>query len=69
MLAFALLIAATPIEPINLDNLGTRRARTLDGKRHSCCLLLGKPSYTLCGSTIIGTDYLNSLLARASLRE
>jgi hypothetical protein len=33
MLAATLLIVATPIEPLNLNDLNIRRARTLDGQR------------------------------------
>jgi hypothetical protein len=43
MLAIALLIAATPIEPISLVNLGTRRARSFDGQRVLVSLMIGKP--------------------------
>jgi hypothetical protein len=42
MLATALLIVATPIQPINLDDLPIRRALTLDGKRLLVSILVGK---------------------------
>jgi hypothetical protein len=56
MLAAALLIIATPIQPIYLDDLRIRRARSVDGERILVSLLVGKPPYTWNGSTIIGTD-------------
>jgi hypothetical protein len=56
MLAATLLIAATPVQPINLDDLSIRRARTLDCQRVLVSLLVGKPPYTWRGSTIIVTS-------------
>ncbi len=45
MLAAAILIATTPIQPINLDDLSLRRARTLDGQRLFVAFLVGKPPH------------------------
>ena len=42
MLAVALLITATPNQPINLDDLSIRRARTPDGQRVLVSLKIGK---------------------------
>jgi hypothetical protein len=41
MLAAALLILSTPIQPINLDDPSIRRARNLDGQRLLVSLLVG----------------------------
>jgi hypothetical protein len=60
MLAAALLILTTPIQPLNLDDLSIRRARTLDGQRLFVTMLVGKPPYTWNGSTIIGMEILRT---------
>jgi hypothetical protein len=45
MLAAALLIATTPIQPINLDDLSLHRACSLDGQRLFVTFLVGKPPH------------------------
>jgi hypothetical protein len=44
-----------PVEPIRLDTLSIHLARHLHGQRITVSFLVGKPPYTLHGSTIIGT--------------
>jgi hypothetical protein len=67
MLAAALLIVTTPVQPINLNDLGINRARTLDGQRVLVTFLVGKPLYTWKGATIIGTDDTSDGIERTAV--
>jgi hypothetical protein len=51
----AALLAYHP-QPLPLDNISIELARTMDGKRVLVSLLVGKPTYTSRGSTMIGAD-------------
>jgi hypothetical protein len=54
MLAFVLIVII-PFHPIDLDAIGPRYARHLDGKPVIASLIAGKPPWKFMGSTIIGT--------------
>jgi hypothetical protein len=66
--ATVLLIPAVALlEPANLDTISIDCARIFDGRVSLASFIVGKPSYSLCGFTIIGTGDLPAGSERSAI--